>query len=109
MVPMLRFLDYPIELFIKTNVSQVVIGDALTQDYGDKIQLQVANAFQSLNTKEQRYSPTSREGLAVIWAVKYFISYILRMPFKIFTGHLALVTLKTKENVTLQGHENKLI
>lgn len=40
---------------------------------------------------------TDLEGLRVAWAVKQFISFILRISFTIVTDHDALKALSTKE------------
>ena len=97
--PVLRFPDWAKQFFIETDASQVGIGAALTQEHEEEIRLPVAYASRSLNDTERRYSTTDREGLAVIWAVKYFMSYILGMPFTIVTDHSALTALKTKEKL----------
>ena len=83
--------------YIETDASQVGIGAALTQESEPDIRLPVAFASRTLQPAERRYSTTDREGLAVVWAVRYFKSYILGMPFVIVTDHSALRALRTKE------------
>ena len=63
--------------YIETDASQVGIGAALTQEAEPDVRLPVAFASRTLQPAELRYSTTDREGLAVVWAVRYFKSYIL--------------------------------
>ena len=71
----------------------VGLGAVLTQWYqGDskEIRRPVAYASRSLKAAERNYFTTDKEGLAVVWAVKHFNSYILGMHFKIVTDHNTL-------------------
>ena len=59
----------------------------------------VSYASRTLNVHERRYSTTEREGLAVVWAVDHFQSYVMGTPFVILTNHAALTSLGTKANL----------
>ena len=78
------------EFNIKTNASNVGIGAVLSQDYeinGEVHHLPIAYASPTLTPSEQNYSTTNQEGLAVVWALKKFKSYIYGTHFTIITDH----------------------
>lgn len=97
--PLLWFPNLSKLFYIKTDASQVGIGAALTQEVEPSTRLPVAFASSSFQPAERQYSTTYREGLAVVWAVWYFQSYILGMTFVIITNHASLRALRTKENL----------
>ena len=56
----------------------------------------VCFASRSLKGAERQYSVTDQEGIAVVWAVKTFKSYIMGTRFKVVTDHNALKALVNK-------------
>ena len=62
--------------------------------------LPVAYASRSLSEAEHNYGITDLEGLAVLWAISYFETYIHWMHFTVVTNHLALKALKEKSILT---------
>ena len=74
------------EFNIETDTSNEGIGAVLSQDYkieGEVHHPLIAYASCTLTPAERNYSTTDQEGLAVVWAVKKFNSYI-------YTGHILL-------------------
>ena len=59
----------------------------------------VCFASRYLKGAERQYSVTDQEGLAVVWAVKTFKSYIMSTHFKIVTNHNALKALVNKASL----------
>ncbi|GFW10350.1 retrovirus-related Pol polyprotein from transposon opus [Trichonephila clavipes] len=53
----------------------------------------IAFASRTLNKVERNYTVTERECLAVIWALKKFITYFVSLPLKVITDHAALTKL----------------
>ena len=108
--PVLQFPQWDRLFYVETDASGVGLGAALTQDCGVEERLPVAYASRTLHSAERRYSATEREGLAVVWAVNHFKSYVMGMPFVVVTDHSALRALRTKEQLDgrLQRFAEKL-
>ena len=56
----------------------------------------ISYASRQLNSVEQNYTTTEREGLGMIYAVKKFQHYLLANKFVFFTDHQALLYLVNK-------------
>ena len=56
----------------------------------------ISYASRQLNSTEQNYTTTEREGLGMIYAVKKFCHYLLANQFVFFTDHQALLYLVNK-------------
>jgi hypothetical protein len=59
----------------------------------------ISYASRTLNTSEKSYSTTDKEGLAIVWPVKHFHSYLYSSKFLIITDHDALTVLLDKFNL----------
>ena len=55
-------------------------------------------ASKTLNEARRNYTTTEKEFLAVVYALDKFRAYLLRAKIIIFTDHLALKYLLTKQN-----------
>ena len=66
-----------------------MLSQSYTQD-GISDRLPVAYASCSLSELERNYVIIDLEGLAVLWAISYFETYIHGMHFTVITNHLAL-------------------
>ena len=110
----LKFPNYSKKFNIKTDVYLVGLGAVLAQKYKVNnllINFPIAYASCSLSKAEQNYSVTDCEGLAVIWAIEHFRSYIFGLHFTLITDHSALKALTNKPNLTgcLQQRADKLM
>ena len=98
-LPILHLPDFSKEFTIETDASSVGIGAMLSQKFNEgssEISMPIAYASRSLSKAERNYGVTDLEGLAVIWAIQHFESYIHGMHFTIVTDHSALKALKDK-------------
>ena len=74
----------------------------LTQEYkieGKKISMPVCFASRSLKGAKRQYSVTDQEGLAVVWAIKTFKSYIMGTRYKVVIDHNMLKALVNKASL----------
>ena len=72
--PVLRLPDFEKQFVVTTDVSDVVIGAILEQDFGSGLQ-PVAFASRKLNATEIRYSAYERELLGIVWAIGQWKHY----------------------------------
>lgn len=95
--PVLKLPDYNKPFIIQTDASGYGIGSILSQEYEDGLH-PVQYISHELNPAEQNYSPTERECLAIIFAVKSFDIYLHQQPFILETDHKALSYLMSKNS-----------
>ena len=87
------------EFNIKTDASNVGIGAVLSQDYkidGEVHHLLIAFASRILTPAEWDYSTTNQEGLAVVWVVIKFKSYIHSTHFTLIADNNAMKAIRNK-------------
>ena len=91
-------LPLPSDSFVlQTDASQVEVGAVLSVQH-DGEEWPVAFYSRKLQPREQRYSATELEGLAVVAAVNHFDAYLITHPFTIETDHKALVFLNSAQH-----------
>ncbi len=104
--------DFSRELEIRPNACDYGIGTALVQR-GDNGERQIAFASRLLSAAERNYSITENEGLAFVWALTKFHSYIWGTAVTVVTDPHALCWLTTKKDLagklacwalTIQGY-----
>lgn len=95
--PVLHAPDYKLPFVLQTDASSRGIGAILTQTTLDGMEHPIAYYSRKMFPREQRYSATEQEGLAVVEACKHFLPYLLGRPFQIMTDHRALTFLEQKE------------
>ena len=93
-VPSLTLPTVQDSFLLQTDASGLGIGAVLSVVRQD-VELPVAYYSRKLKDREQRYSATELEGLAVVAAVQHFDVYVVARPFVIETDHRALVFLNT--------------
>ena len=79
------------------------MGAVLSQsqdDCGFENKFPVAYASQLLSKAERNYGITDLEGLALMWAISHFETYIHGMHFTVITDHSALKALIDKSVLT---------
>ena len=84
------------ELVLTTDASPVGLGACLSHrvSEGKKTRLRaIAYASRSLTSAEKNYAQFEREGLAVIWAIKYFRQFVYGRHFYLQTDCSALKTV----------------
>ena len=80
------------EFILETDASGVGLGAVLSQEQ-DGLVHPIAYASRSLDPHEKNYGITELETLALVWAVKYFRTYILGYRTTVYTDHAACTSL----------------
>ena len=94
--PVLSPPDYDLPFVLLTDASDRGIGAVLTQPV-DTDEKPIAYFSRKLHTREQKYSATEKEGLAVVAACRHFLPYLLGHHFTVVTDHRALTFLHGKD------------
>ena len=94
--PVLSPPDYDLPFVLLTDASDRGIGAVLTQTV-DTDEKPIAYFSRKLLTREQKYSATEKEGLAVVAACRHFLPYLLGRHFTVVTDHRALTFLHGKD------------
>ena len=94
LVPSLTLPTVQDNFLLQTDASGLGIGAVLSVVRQD-VELPVAYYSRKLKEREQRYSATELEGLAVVAAVQHFDVYLVTHPFVVETDHRALVFLNS--------------
>ena len=98
----LAHFDESKELVLTTDASPVGIGACLSHriigEDGKSYLHPIAYASRTLNAAEKNYAQVEREGLAVIWAVKYFRQYLYCRHFILQTDCSALTRIFGNKN-----------
>ena len=93
-VPSLTLPTVQDNFLLQTDASGLGVG-AILSVVRDETEYPVAYFSRKLKPREQRYSATELEGLAVMAAVQHFDTYLVTHPFVVETDHRALVFLNT--------------
>ena len=78
---------------MKCNASPYGIGACLSHVLDDGSEQPVAFASRTLPPTEQNYAQIDREGLALIFGVRYFHKYLVGRSFTLVTDHRPLVKI----------------
>ena len=78
---------------LETEASIVGLGDILSQQQEDGKYHPVAYASRFLIPSERNYPISELETLAIVWAVKYFRTYLLGHPCTVLTDHASCLSL----------------
>jgi hypothetical protein len=91
--PVLAYPNFEVPFILTTDSSKVAIGAILSKVQEGK-ERPIAYASRQLNTAEQNYTVSEQEMLALVWATKYFRSYLYGKRFLVRTDHAALSYLQ---------------
>ena len=78
---------------LETDASIVGLGAILSQKQEDGKYHPIAYASRSLIPSEKNYPISELETLAIVWAVKYFRTYLLGHPCTVLTDHASCLSL----------------
>ena len=89
-------------MIIETDASANQLGAVLLQVDEEGVEKPVGYYSRQCNSAECNYSPTEREALVILWAVKMLRPYIERTRFTIRSDHAELggCLLRTLHNLT---------
>jgi phospholipid-translocating ATPase len=83
---------------LETDASIVGLGAILSQQQEDGKYHPIAYASRSLIPSERNYPISELETLAIVWAVKYFRTYLLGYPCTVLTDHASCLSLLNTPN-----------
>lgn len=103
--PVLRMPDFSKRFVLCVDASGIGMGAVLSQIEEDAPlsndhinDYAIAYASKAFTLPQRNYSISDKEGLAIVFAVKYFKVYLIGNPFTIYTDHQALTFLSTMKN-----------
>lgn len=88
--PILQMPDFSKMFILQTDASEDGLGAALTQEFAGKHH-PVMYASKKLLPREKKYSTIERECLALVWAIRKFMTYLYGREFVVQTDHQPLV------------------
>ena len=95
--PILAYPDFGKDFVLHTDASDYGVGAVLSQLDDSGNQKVIAYASKALSPREQKYSTTEKEALAVVFGTAHFRVYLLGRHFTLITYHNALRWLHTME------------
>ena len=96
LAPILKSPDWEKVFHVHMDASAFAIGCILAQPYEQNMDFPISYASRQLNSAEQNYTTSEREGLAMVYALKKFRHYLLANHFVFFVDHQALFYLVNK-------------
>ena len=94
--PILKSPDWNVIFHVHIDASKFAIGAILAQLGERNMDFPISYASRQLNSDEQNYTTTEREGLGMVYAMKNLWHYHLANKFVFFTDHQVLLYLVNK-------------
>ena len=95
--PILRLPDFKKQFVLRSDASNTGLGAILLQKHDDGV-FPIAFASRKLLTREQNYSVTEKECLAIVFGITKFQKYLYGVEFVIETDHAPLAYLRKAKN-----------
>ncbi|MCP3665868.1 MAG: hypothetical protein GY696_25795 [Gammaproteobacteria bacterium] len=86
----LAYPDFSRPFCISTDACDSGLGAVLSQNDQNGEEKPVAYASRSLTKAERNYAIIEKEGLGIVWAIKYWRHYLYGRKFKLFTDQAPL-------------------
>ena len=97
----LRHPDFTKEFYVQTDASDYAIGAVLLQDFGNGYLEPIEFGSRKFITAERNWHASEKELIAVVWALKKWIRYLLPNQFTVFTDHKNLENLFNKDTTKM--------
>ena len=97
---LLVHFDPKLKLTLAVDASAYGLGTVLAHKYPNGSERPIGYASHSLNSAEKNYSQIEKEGLACVFGVNKFRSYLLGHSFELVTDHKPLLSLFHQHKTT---------
>ncbi len=106
--PLLVHYDPSKDLMLSFDASPYGIGAVLARVDEDGNEQPIGYVSRTLTAAERNYAQMEREGLACIYGIKTFHSYLFGRSFMLYTDNLALKTLFNEKQLTPQSSSGRI-